>query len=342
MLIAILTAWGFGLAAYSKDNNDFRLLGKFLVHPEMFGVLKQYGVPDFVWGVLFKISTVLVLFLISWWLWPRNLHIKELNIHRKKIKPEPYDTSLLPQRREPMLNLVSNDSHRLTTPINQSLNATSLEPGLEHHTTHFPAQQFKKSAEKVQDMVHYQQNLSETTDWTEFPVAPWRRYFARSLDILILGLSTYFFLGLFGFLLIPVTTQDFFSKLNFLYASMLGAFFGFLVSGLILGLVGTTPGKAIFGIKVRMLNGQQLSVSNAISRDMKAYLVGCGLGIPFVSFITFILSYLRLKKYGATQWDEGRYLLTYKVNSWRQWILNILGIFLFLIAIVLIKLSDKL
>lgn len=77
-----------------------------------------------------------------------------------------------------------------------------------------------------------------------------------------------------------------------------------LVEGVLLHLFGTTPGKILFGIHVRSLNGEKPPVLRAIGRSFYVYFLGVGLyQIPF-SLIAMSFGFFRLMSTGRCPWDQ--------------------------------------
>ena len=75
------------------------------------------------------------------------------------------------------------------------------------------------------------------------------------------------------------------------------------VESLMISKVGTTPMKWAFGISVRMQDGRYLKFSEAMKRTYLCFIQGEGLGIPFVTLITRLFAYQRLKQTNSTLWD---------------------------------------
>lgn len=105
---------------------------------------------------------------------------------------------------------------------------------------------------------------------------PWRRYFARTLD-----------LGLYGLFLSAVFSLGFHVPVEELTSAparlLLGWFANLpmlLLEPFLLSRWGTTPGKALFGIKVLDSEGQKLSLKKARERTMGVFSKGMGYGIP--------------------------------------------------------------
>lgn len=106
---------------------------------------------------------------------------------------------------------------------------------------------------------------------------PWMRFFARSIDVGIYQL-------LFLFLFVCVFRWYGYLDLGWFADALfsIGIFcVSILVEPLWLHYVGWTPGKWIFGLKVRDWNGEKLSLRQARSRAWRVAWEGEGLYIPF-------------------------------------------------------------
>ncbi len=111
------------------------------------------------------------------------------------------------------------------------------------------------------------------------PGHPWRRCFARGLDLFLYG----FPLSVLNVLLLrlpPSLIQSIPFRLFDLYVS-LGLML--LIEPLLLHFWGTTPGKALFGIVLRSSTGEKLTLAEARKRTWDVFVVGMGCGIPFYS-----------------------------------------------------------
>lgn len=105
---------------------------------------------------------------------------------------------------------------------------------------------------------------------------PWRRYFARSLD-----------LGLYGLAILAVLLLGFHVPLEIMASRVVGLLVSWLANlpmlllePLMLSRWGTTPGKALLGIRVLDPEGQKLSLLQARRRTMTVFAKGMGYGIP--------------------------------------------------------------
>lgn len=133
---------------------------------------------------------------------------------------------------------------------------------------------------------------------------PWRRLFARTVDICTAGLVL-FMLLIFAFsATMPEQAAGFAKAIeNPIIASIVLYLIWLPVEALLLSLFGTTPAKWLFGIRVAHPAGDLLSFSEALNRSFLVFVQGVGLGIPFVALFTQLFAYRRLTKTGTTLWD---------------------------------------
>ena len=77
-----------------------------------------------------------------------------------------------------------------------------------------------------------------------------------------------------------------------------------LLEGILIHMIGTTPGKALFGIRVTKEDGANLSIKTSIGRSFYVYVLGAGFyQFPFI-LIGGIFSFFRLKGSGKCLWDQ--------------------------------------
>lgn len=137
----------------------------------------------------------------------------------------------------------------------------------------------------------------------EVPRHPWRRYFARLLDISLYGLP-FLAVELLWFH-IPIKTFDrwWFQLLNsyLAYGVML------LVEPFLLHFWATTPGKALFGITVRDPEGEKPSLYWARRRTFEVFAYGLGFGLPFYTVYRQYQSWktVRQREYNEWEWTWG-------------------------------------
>ena len=133
---------------------------------------------------------------------------------------------------------------------------------------------------------------------------PWRRLFARTVDICTAGLVL-FMLLIFAFsATMPEQAAGFAKAIeNPIIASVVLYLIWLPAEALLLSLFGTTPAKWLFGIRVAHPGGNLLSFAAALNRSFLLFVQGVGFGIPFVALFTQLFAYRRLTKTGTTLWD---------------------------------------
>ncbi len=144
---------------------------------------------------------------------------------------------------------------------------------------------------------------------------PWRRFLARLLDINIYSTIWLAFLG-FTF------------QVNILYRSNWGDILDItmaiglmlLIEPLLLRLFGTTPGKAIFGLRLENKFGKNLSYGDALERTWGVFRYGLGLNIPIYNIVCLRRSFIRCNENEVQPWD---YWISYKIKD-RKWYRNVL------------------
>lgn len=133
---------------------------------------------------------------------------------------------------------------------------------------------------------------------------PWRRYFARTIDLFTGGILVF---AMFSFLLekfIPEQAQQFNTIIeNEIIAGFVVYSLWIPFEALFLSYLATTPAKWVFGITVLKNNGAKLLYSDALNRSFLVWIQGIGFGIPLVTFFTNYYAYKRLTRTGTTLWD---------------------------------------
>lgn len=116
---------------------------------------------------------------------------------------------------------------------------------------------------------------------------PWRRYFARSLDLSLYGLI-WSMVGQWGLRINPVLYHAWVWTLACTYA---GAALMLAFEPVLLHFWGTTIGKWVFGLSVRDEDGHKLSIRTAFARAWGVFCIGMGWGIPLYSLYRMWRSY---------------------------------------------------
>lgn len=132
---------------------------------------------------------------------------------------------------------------------------------------------------------------------------PWRRYFARAFDYVLYS-------TLINSFLFRQTLNDFLSYLLPLIAMV-------LLEPLLLHLFATTPGKAIFGIRVTDMEGGKLRYGDALERSWLVLWEGEGLRIPLVTYYFLYRSYTKAENGEALPWETDSDLTILDDGKWR-------------------------
>lgn len=172
---------------------------------------------------------------------------------------------------------------------------------------------------------------------------PWRRWFARFVDLNLFGNTV----GIIVLIVLQALTPTIASQFERYIADP-------IVDGAILlllwmpfecaciSLFGSTPAKWLFGIRISDLDGKRLNFIDSLRRYVGMMVQGAGIGIPVVVFFTYIFSYRRLTSTGTTAWDEASHSEVSHVSfkSWRYaaTTLAVIGSLLFT---VLLKTQSK-
>jgi uncharacterized RDD family membrane protein YckC len=108
-----------------------------------------------------------------------------------------------------------------------------------------------------------------------------------------------------------------------------GVIFVFVLSipiALSLSVLGTTPGKWLFGVRIVDETGSPPAFITALKREMSVLVFGLAF-LTIIAVITGIKSYRRLKYRGQTRWDESFQTQVYhRPNGSVQIIASILGV----------------
>ncbi|TCT15606.1 DNA-binding transcriptional MerR regulator [Natranaerovirga pectinivora] len=128
---------------------------------------------------------------------------------------------------------------------------------------------------------------------------PWRRFLARMLDILIYNIL---WSGVIAFVF----------QLNLLRRGNIGNLFDtymaitimLFLEPLWLYLLKTTPGKAIFGLRIENIDGRRLSYGEGLERTWGVIGAGMGYNLPIYNLIRLWKSYSKSSEKKSQPWDE--------------------------------------
>jgi hypothetical protein len=134
------------------------------------------------------------------------------------------------------------------------------------------------------------------------PATPWRRYWARALDI---TLSVFL-----AAVLVSAVRPGLSARLSAMTGQrwtvvLMLLPFALLLDALMYRALGNTPGKAIAGIKALETQGRRrLSAAAYLGRNFAVYVFGLGLGLPLMSLVTLLWSYRRAADAAGVIWDR--------------------------------------
>ena len=129
---------------------------------------------------------------------------------------------------------------------------------------------------------------------------PWRRYFARAIDLTLVGLMVSFVQ--YVLLHRNYTTV---SRWEDIICALIGWGLLLLLEPLLLARFGTTAGKWCMGITVTRSDGERLSYSEALNRTALVWFYGAGLGISIVELVCNYRSYRRYMNGEELAWESG-------------------------------------
>ena len=136
---------------------------------------------------------------------------------------------------------------------------------------------------------------------------PWRRYWARGLDWTIYGT------------LVSVLMEGFRNRL--VYVPVMTFFMMLLGEPLLLHLFGTTPGKAVFGIRVTDREGERLDYNTALERTWMVLWEGEALRFPLIGWYFQYKSLSLAEREIPLSWEETSELTFSDDKRWRYGLL---------------------
>lgn len=138
------------------------------------------------------------------------------------------------------------------------------------------------------------------TPFGDLTPRPWRRYVARMLDTVLGQLVAGLLIGLFA----PALLQALQAADNTYFWYLAGCAVAIPLEALLLMQWGTTPAKALFGLRVVQGDGQRLSFRTAVARTLQVWFFGMGIGFPLVSLFTMAHAKNVLEREQRTSWDR--------------------------------------
>lgn len=181
--------------------------------------------------------------------------------------------------------------------------------------------------------------------WQDTSPHPWRRYFARMIDVLGLGMALWVVVGLLVAAVSPHWHERVFESVlvqNLLTSAILTCAITWPVNAFITGLTGTSIGKWLFGVRITDRDGRPIGIAKALRREADALFYGLGLGLPIVVLFTAYTGYNTLKAHGETTWDERKpWVVTHRPRGVLQVACALLGAVLWISIVVTVQMLRK-
>lgn len=174
-------------------------------------------------------------------------------------------------------------------------------------------------------------NVHHKEDELQEVFHPWRRFLARFFDITMYNVFWSAFLAFTFHINILARSNG-----GNLFDSFITIIMMLFIEPIWLRLLGTTPGKAIFGLRIELPDGRRLSYSEGLERTWGVIGNGLGFNIPIYNLVRLWKSYKLCSENEPQPWDE---LTSYtlKDTKWFRGVLYIaayITIFAVLLVIV--------
>lgn len=161
---------------------------------------------------------------------------------------------------------------------------------------------------------------------------PWRRFLARSIDMLIIG-SAWNILGRVTAGQIPLigTTS--------IIAGLLVTPIILLLEAVFFANMGWTPGKKLLGVNLRMLDGSRPTMQQTGRRMVGLWWYGLGAGVPIVNLIAMARQYRRLRAGQVLGWDRERFEVLALAPGNLRFVLALVAMVLLLMVYLVLALA---
>ena len=170
--------------------------------------------------------------------------------------------------------------------------------------------------DRVPQLPSRTQQLQSVTrqDVRRCTAAPWRRYFARSLDLSLCSLPLTALLTLAGHVNISAA-----GTWLTLFSSLISMLLMIFAEPLLLHFFGTTPGKWLMGLYVETENGGRPSVSDARRRTAAVLWRGMRFQIPVYSIVRLVRCWFDCSEREPMSWDleNGTEIRLLDTRPWR-------------------------
>jgi uncharacterized RDD family membrane protein YckC len=150
---------------------------------------------------------------------------------------------------------------------------------------------------------------------------PWRRFFARIVDMWVLSIVIGLSAGLIGAAYFPGYIEWASKPGSDSILGWLLTPFVLLLEAIIFGLFGSTLGKALLGVRVRTFDGEKPGFGRYLGRMPGVWWSALGTGFPLISLFTCAFAYGRVSKGTPMSYDAGAFDVTVS----RMGVLRMLG-----------------
>lgn len=148
----------------------------------------------------------------------------------------------------------------------------------------------------MEDTDKEQMEIVNESNENEVKIHPWKRFFARTIDYLLLSIV----ITLINCLLSSKIKTSYTFMEQRIYTIFL---IWSIIEGILVAKTGTTPGKWLLGITVINDSGMFLSMKRSFLRSFLVCFLGQGIGIEFLILVTQVFAYITLKIKGKSIWD---------------------------------------
>lgn len=143
--------------------------------------------------------------------------------------------------------------------------------------------------------------VADAGDGQALLAGPWARFWARSVDLLVMMPL----LAVAADLVFPALSARLVAaRVGGILAAIMVLPFALIADAVLVSAWGRSPGKMAAGLVVRDRNGVAPSLDTALDRNLGLYARGFIMGIPILVPLGLIASYHCLSVRGVTVWDE--------------------------------------
>lgn len=215
------------------------------------------------------------------------------------------------QRGERELDALLAAKERTQATQGQAAAVQTVCRAMREHGVSYPTLDASRYLEALRQGTGESESYDARQDTRPQPFYPWRRYFARLVDITLCHTLWLTLLGL-GFR-VNIFAGGY--MVNLLY-SMVALGLLLFLEPLCLWRFGTTPGKWIFGLRLEDESGTNPSYGAGFTRTAEVVKEGMGFGIPIYSLWKLWKSYHRCTQLEPQPWDVE---LTYTMRDKGDW-----------------------